>query len=83
MLEGKRAHLRVTEKEDVPLLVQWFNDVEFAEDYQHFPVQISKSELEKQITEQEFQGQEWVDFVIEKKDGARIEWIVHYVGAPT
>jgi hypothetical protein len=41
MLEGKRAHLRVTEKEDVPLLVQCFNGVEFAGDYQHFPVQIS------------------------------------------
>jgi len=42
MLEGRRIDLRIAEKEDVPLLVQWFTDAEFAGDYQNFPVQTSK-----------------------------------------
>jgi len=82
MLEGKRINLKIAEKEDVPLLVQWLNDVEFAGDYQHFPVQISKVQLEKQILEQKLYQTEWVDFVIEKKDGTKIGWAVHYVSAP-
>jgi RimJ/RimL family protein N-acetyltransferase len=82
MLEGKRINLKVAEKEDVPLLVQWFNDVDFAGDYQHFPVQITHAQLEKQVTEQKNYHHEWVDFVVEKKDGAKIGWAVHYVSAP-
>jgi len=49
MLEGKRINLRIAEKEDVPLLVQWFNDVGFAGNYQNFPEQTSKVQLEKRI----------------------------------
>jgi ribosomal-protein-alanine N-acetyltransferase len=77
LLEGKKVNLRVVEKEDVPLLVQWFNDVEFG-DYQHFPAQTSRVQLEKRILEQT----EWVDFIIEKKDGTKIGWAAHYVSAP-
>jgi len=82
MLEGKRVNLRVAEKEDVPLLVHWLNDVEFAGDYQHFPSQISKAQLERQITEQKNYQHEWVDFIIEKKDGKKIGCAAHYVSAP-
>ncbi len=76
MLEGKRINLRIAEKEDVPLLVQWFNDVEFAGDYQHFPVQTSKVQLEKRILEQKVYQTEWVDFIIEKKDGTEIGYAI-------
>lgn len=82
MLEGKKINLRIAEKEDASLLVQWLNDVEFAGDYQHFPLQTSKAQLERQITEQKNYQHEWVDFVIEKKDGTKIGWAVHYVAAP-
>ena len=82
MLEGKRINLRIAEKEDVLLLVQWFNDVEFAGDYQHFPVQTSKVQLEKRILEQKISQTEWVDFIIEKKDGTEIGWAAHYISAP-
>ena len=82
MLEGKRTNLRVAEKEDVSLLVQWFNDVDFAGDYQHFPVQISNVQLEKQVIERKNYENEWIDFIVEKKDGAKIGWAVHYVSAP-
>jgi len=82
MLEGKRINLRLVEKEDVPLLAQWLNDVEFAGDYQHFPVQFSKAELEKRTVEQRLYQTEWVDFLVERKDGTKIGWAVHYVSAP-
>jgi RimJ/RimL family protein N-acetyltransferase len=80
--QGKRINLRLAEKEDIPLLVEWFNDVEFAGDYQHFPLQISKFSLEKRIAEQKLYQQEWIDFIVEKKDGTKIGWACHYISAP-
>lgn len=82
MLEGKRINMRLVEKEDVPLLVQWLNDAEFAGDFQHFPNQISKVELERRILEHKLYQTEWVDFIIEKRDGAKIGWACHYISAP-
>ena len=82
MLEGKRINLRIAEKEDVALLVQWFNDVGFAGNYQNFPEQTSKVQLEKRILEQKLYHTEWVDFIIEKKDRTEIGWAAHYVSAP-
>jgi len=64
-LRAKRINLRLAEK-DLSLLVQWLNDVNFAE-YQRFPDQISKEQLEKRIVEQRFYHAEWVDFIMEKK----------------
>ncbi|MEM3697334.1 MAG: GNAT family protein [Candidatus Bathyarchaeia archaeon] len=82
MLEGKRINLRLAEREDVPLLVEWLNDVEFAGGYQHFPDQLSKAELEKRILEHKLYQTEWIDFIIEKKDGTKIGWTCHYISAP-
>jgi len=82
MLEGKKINLRLAEKEDVPLLVLWLSDVNFAGEYQHFPDQISKEQLEKRIVEQKLYQTEWVDLIIEKKDGTKIGWAAHYVSAP-
>jgi hypothetical protein len=69
MLEGEKVNLRVAEEEDLPLLVRWFNDVSFAGDYQHLPVQVTRERLEKQVTEQRLYEQEWVNSIIEKKNG--------------
>ena len=82
MLEDKKINLRLAEKEDVPLLVLWLSDVNFAGEYQHFPDQISKEQLEKRIVEQKLYQTEWVDLIIEKKDGTKIGWAAHYVSAP-
>ncbi|NWF86615.1 GNAT family N-acetyltransferase [Candidatus Bathyarchaeota archaeon] len=82
MLVGKRVNLKVAEKEDVPLLAQWLNDVNFSGDYQHFPDQITKAMLEKRIVEHRLYQNEWVDFIIEKKDGNKIGWAAHYLSAP-
>ncbi|NWG10736.1 GNAT family N-acetyltransferase [Candidatus Bathyarchaeota archaeon] len=82
MLVGKNVNLRIAEKEDVPLLVQWLNNVNFGGDYQHFPDQITKAKLEKRIVEQKLYEHEWVDFIVEKKDGNKIGWAVHYLSSP-
>jgi RimJ/RimL family protein N-acetyltransferase len=73
LLEGKLVNLRLVEKEDVPLLVEWWNSLEFQGEY--FPV------LQKSKTQalQEFENpspvqvaMEHREFMIEKKDGTRI-----------
>jgi len=50
VLEGKNVNLRLAEKEDIPLLMQWFNEVGFTGDYANFPVQVTKNQLEPQIS---------------------------------
>jgi len=78
LLEGRNVNLRVTEKEDIPVLLLWFNDAEFQGEYQDFPTQISKAQLEKRMLDPQMQ---WVDFIIEKKDGTKIGWMSHYVSS--
>jgi len=78
LLEGRNVNLRVAEKEDIPVLLQWFNDAEFQGEYQDFPTQISKVQLEKRMLDPQMQ---WVDFIIEKKDGTKIGWISHYISS--
>jgi hypothetical protein len=46
LLEGKNVNLRVAEKEDSPLLAEWFSSLQVFGEYN--PIwQISKSESEK------------------------------------
>ena len=69
MLEGKLVNLRVVEKEDLPLLLEWFNSPEFAGRYNPLDAQESKADIEKRY---EKLGSERVWFLIQKKDGTRI-----------
>lgn len=78
MLEGIKLNLRVAEKADIQQLTAWLNNVEFMGGFQNFPVQISMAKLEKQILEQK----DWVNFVVETKDGSLIGWAAHYVSSP-
>jgi len=73
LLEGKNVNLRLMEKEDVPLLVDWWNSLEYQGEY--FPVpQRSKvealRELENPLLVQV--TMENREFMIEKMDGTRI-----------
>ncbi len=76
MLEGKKVNLRLMEKEDVLLLVDWWNSLEYQGEY--FPIpQKSKAQ-----TLREFENPSPVqvamephEFMIEKKDGTRIRHI--------
>jgi RimJ/RimL family protein N-acetyltransferase len=73
LLEGKTVNLRIMEKEDVPLLVEWWNSLDYQGKY--FPVpQKSKAQAL-----QEFENpspiqvaMEHKEFMIEKKDGTRV-----------
>ena len=74
LLEGKNVNLRVTEKEDLPLLAEWLNNPEFFGQY-FAPLQRSKAEMEKML---ENNPLEMKTFIIEKKDGAKIGLMSHF-----
>ncbi len=73
MLEGRCVNLRVMEKEDLPLLSEWFNKPEVFGEYNPLH-QTSKMDLEK-IFES---PNEMKLFIIEKKDGSKIGFISHF-----
>ncbi|HML03844.1 MAG TPA: GNAT family protein [Candidatus Bathyarchaeia archaeon] len=73
MLKGKNVNLRIMEKDDAPLLVDWWNDLEYQGKY--FPVpQKSKTqalqEFENPSLVQVAMGHQ--EFIIEKQDGTKI-----------
>jgi ribosomal-protein-alanine N-acetyltransferase len=72
MLEGKTVNLKVVEKEDLPLLAEWFSSPEFAGRYNPLDAQESKMDIEKR---HEKLGSEKVWFLILKKDGSRIGYL--------
>jgi ribosomal-protein-alanine N-acetyltransferase len=72
MLEGKLVNLRVVEKDDLPLLKEWKNNLEFTGQYQLISQETIK-DLEKQYGE--LVDEKW--FFIEKKDGTKIGFISH------
>jgi hypothetical protein len=73
VLEGKNVNLRVAEKEDSPLLAEWFSSLQVFGEYN--PIwQVSKSEAEK-IHES---PNEPKMFIVEKKDGSKIGYILHF-----
>ena len=74
MLEGKNVNVRIMEKEDLPLFVEWRNSPEVLGEYNPLR-QVSKTEVEKDF---EKGNTAFSDFVIEKKDGSRIGFICHF-----
>ena len=74
MLEGKTVNLRIIEKEDLPLVKEWDNDVGIMGEYEPI-IQETKADLEKQY-DKLTEGQ-W--FFIEKKDETKIGFIAHFV----
>ena len=72
MLEGKTVNLKVMEREDLPLLAEWRNNLDFIGQYQSISQETMK-DLEKQYDE--LVDEKW--FFIEKKDGTRIGTMSH------
>jgi len=72
LLKGITVNLRVMEKDDLPIFVEWANKPEvFGE---HNPLhQMSKVEAEKMLDNPNIDP-----FLIEKKDGSRIGFIFHF-----
>ena len=74
MLEGKNVNLRVIEKEDLPLLIEWVNNPQ-TDEFEPLDPQLTKKELEDRYDKR---GPDEKSFLIEKKDGSRIGSIGHY-----
>jgi RimJ/RimL family protein N-acetyltransferase len=74
LLEGKNVNLRVMEKEDLPLITEWCNNIEFGSEYLR-PLQMSGAEIEKSGESTLFETKV---FIIEKKDGSKIGHIWHF-----
>jgi ribosomal-protein-alanine N-acetyltransferase len=74
VLEGKIVNLRIMEKEDIPLLQEWLNNLEFMGEFLR-PNQMSRAEIEKMLGESPFAGK---IFIVEKKDGSKIGYVAHF-----
>jgi RimJ/RimL family protein N-acetyltransferase len=73
VLEGKNVNLRIMEKDDMPLFVEWVNKPEVFGEYNPLH-QMSKTEAEKMFEN----PHEEKSFIIEKKDGSKIGFITHF-----
>jgi RimJ/RimL family protein N-acetyltransferase len=73
LLEGKTVNLRVMEKDDLPLFVEWANKLAFFGEYNPMH-QMSKTEAGKKLDN----PSDIKPFIIEKKDGSKIGFIVHF-----
>ena len=78
MLEGKLVNLKVMEKEDIPLFTEWNNNPEFLGEFVWFP-QYSRAERAKMY---DALTPETKMFLIEKKDGTKIGYVVHFLTGP-
>ncbi len=75
MLEGKTVNLRVMEKEDLNLFLDWSNNPEIAGRYEPLDPQQSRQEFENRYDKL---GPDEKFFFIEKKEGSKIGSIGHY-----
>lgn len=75
MLQGKTVNLRVMEKEDLPTLVEWYNNPEFFGEYVPL-IQTSRTEMEKVFENRN--SSETKILIIEKRDGTKIGYIIHF-----
>ena len=68
-------NLRIIEKEDLPLVAEWLNNLDFFGEYNPL-MQMSKADLQKSYDNMPSDGR-WLWFFIEKKDGSKIGEIGH------
>jgi len=76
MLEGKNVNLRIVEREDLPLLIDWNSNSEFYGEKWYDMLQLSKTDWEKRY-DNLTADTKW--FFIEKKDGTKIGEIGHFM----
>jgi ribosomal-protein-alanine N-acetyltransferase len=72
LLGGWHVNLRIVEKEDLPLLLEWFNSLDFTGRYDSLDAQQSKTEIDKKY-DKLGSDEQW--FLIEKKDGSKVGFI--------
>jgi len=76
LLEGKNVNLRIVEKEDLPLLLEWDSNPDFRGEFDQLREE-TKTDLEKLYDN--LKDSQW--FIIEKKDGTKIGNIGHLLSA--
>jgi RimJ/RimL family protein N-acetyltransferase len=76
LLEGRNIQLRIVEKQDLPLLLEWDNNIDFRGQFEN-PKQETMAELERLYDN--MKDEQW--FFIEKKDGTKIGFISHFLRA--
>jgi len=72
LLEGKNVNLRIAEKEDVFLIMEWWGDTQYMGEYQDVMTK-TLPELEKIMLENT------IFYIIEKKDGVKIGHIAGWM----
>ena len=84
MLEGRNVRLRLRDKEDLDFLFEFWNNIDYYGDYEAIQPQISKTEVERRIESSTTSdaGVIWTWFVIEKKDGTKIGFILYFTNQP-
>jgi RimJ/RimL family protein N-acetyltransferase len=83
LLEGKSIRLRLRDKEDLDFFFEFWNRLDCYGEYDPILPQISKTEAKKRIENPASTDVEWTWFVIEKKDGTKIGFIIHYTVQPS
>jgi ribosomal-protein-alanine N-acetyltransferase len=75
MLEGKIINLRAMEPEDISLVSEWLNNLEFQGQYTPL-IQRSKTEFFKRFSDI---SEDHKEFIIEKKDSTKIGLIIYFL----
>jgi RimJ/RimL family protein N-acetyltransferase len=71
------------DKQDLDFFWEFWNNINDYGEYEAIQPQISKAEAEKRIeSPSSGSGVEWTWFVIEKKDGTKIGFIIHFLVQP-
>jgi hypothetical protein len=74
LLEGKNVNLRIWEKEDMKLIAEWTNNLDFLGEFER-AVQVPRADMEKFY---DTLPPETRYFFVEKKDGTKVGTIGHY-----
>jgi aminoglycoside 6'-N-acetyltransferase len=84
LLEGKNVNLRLRDKEDLDFFFDFWNNINYYGIYEAIQPQISKVEAEKRIESgaASSDGVGWTWFVVEKKDGTKIGFILYFTNQP-
>jgi len=76
VLEGKNVNLRVVENQDLPILLEWDNDIDFRGEFEN-PRQETMADLERLFDN--VRDSQW--FFIERKDKTKVGFISYFPSA--
>ncbi len=76
LLEGKIVNLRIVERQDLPILLEWDNNVEFRGQFEN-PRQETMAELQRLYDN--IKDSQW--FFVEEKEGTKVGFISYFLSA--